>query len=122
MKALTTVTKISKELKPKLTCNIFGKVDVKIKARGLFQYMGFTFITAKDGKHWHCYEFTSGCTTVQFCGSEAEAIRQTKHKIDIHCKNSCNFRLMVRIEILKSGFAPQARYTNLLPKTIHAIN
>ncbi|WP_230685787.1 hypothetical protein, partial [Streptococcus pneumoniae] len=66
--------------------------------------------------------FTSGCTTVQFCGSEEEAIRQTKHKIDIHCKNKTNFWLVVRTEIMKTGFAPQARYSNLIPKVIHQLN
>ncbi len=118
---LTTVTKINKELKSKLVCQIYGKADVKIKARGLFQYMGFNFFTAKEGKNWFCYEFTSGCLSVQFKYSEEEVIKETKYKIDTYCKNKAAFRRLVRTNILKDGFPTHAKYSNLLPKEIQLV-
>lgn len=122
MPAITTVTKIPKTLKPILTCNVFGKVNVRIKARGLFQYMGFTFITTKDGKDWYCYEFTSGYATMRFCKSEHEVISETKRKIDAYAKSASSLRSMIRTGIVRDGFSSQAKYSNLLPKSIHILN
>ena len=122
MATATNVTKIPKALKPMLTCTVFGKIDVKMKGRGLFQYMGFTFVTAKDKKDWNCYEFSSGYATVRFCKSESEVINETKRKIDDYAKSPSNLRTMIRAGIVKDGFANQAKYTNLLPKSIHTLN
>lgn len=118
----TICTNIKKDLKRVILPQIYGKYDRGIKPKGLFTYMGFTFYTARDGKNWFAYEFTSNCLTVQFAGSEAEAIRQTKHKIDLYCQNKTNLWLLVRGEIIKGGFHNAARYTNLIPANIHQLN
>lgn len=118
----TICTLIKKDLKKVIEPQIYGKPDRGIKAKGLFYYMGFYFYTAREGKNWFAYEFTSNCLTVQFANSEAEVIRQTKHKIDIYCKNKTNLWLLVRGSIIKDGFHNAAKYTNLLPKNVYQLN
>lgn len=118
----TICTNIKKDLKKVIEPQIYGKQDKSIKAKGLFTYMGFIFYTAKDKRNWFAYEFTSNCLTVQFASSEAEVIRQTKHKIDIYCKNKTNLWLLVRSEIIKGGFHNAAKYSNLIPSNIYQLN
>lgn len=122
MKQQPIGTKINKKLSQILACQVYGKVNQKVKAKTLFSYKGFIFFTAKNGKNWMAYEFKSGILSVSFSDSEKTAIEETKRKIDTYCKTRTELYKLVKSMTDVEGYASHARYSNLIPKQIHTLN
>lgn len=122
MKQQIIGTKINKKLAQVLGCQVYGKINQKIKAKTLFSYKGFIFFTAKDGKYWLAYEFKSGMLSTSFADSEKSAIEETKRKIDMFCKTRVALYRLVKSMTDKEGYANHAKYSNLIPKQIHTLN